>query len=398
MTRTHCDVLVVGGGLVGATAALALARAGRRVVLLDRAEPQVTRGRLGFDVRTVALNAASADLLGELGVFASLAGCPFDRVHVCEELGTRYVEFSAAEVDRHELGWIIEVSPAVDTLWRVLRGEPRAQLVLGSIDAVAPAAAAVEVAAGEERITAALLIAADGAQSSVRRLLGVAAARFETGQAAIATVIETERPHEGIAWQCFRRDGPLALLPLPPRDGRHFCSVVWSQSEVVAAAAMREDDAAFVASLERASGHRLGVVRAVDARFCFPLEQRVAASFQPVPRVLLIGDAARVLHPLAGQGVNLGFEDVREVQRVALRVEPQALGDAELWRGFARRRELRAQLMVRAMDAFANAYRLADPGLAWLRNMAVQLLNDAPPLKRQLIREALGYGILAPPQ
>jgi 2-octaprenylphenol hydroxylase len=397
MTESDFDVLVAGGGLVGATAALALARAGCRVALIDRAEPRESRGRLGFDVRTVALNAASADLLRELDVFDSLEACPFERVHVCEELGTRYIEFSASEVDRAELGWIVEVSPAVVALWRALAADPRVALIPGSIDAVATGTAAVEVASGERRIAAQLLIAADGAHSSVRKLLGVDAARFETGQAAIATVVETERPHDATAWQCFRRDGPLALLPLPVRDGRHFCSVVWSRLEQVAAATMREDDAAFVATLERAVGRRVGAVRAVDQRFSFPLEQRVAASFQPAPRVLLIGDAARVLHPLAGQGVNLGFEDVREVHRVVSRVDVHTLGDAALWRGYARRRELRAQVMVRAMDAFSNVYRIADPGLAWLRNMAVDVLNQAPPLKRQLIREALGYGILAPP-
>jgi 2-polyprenylphenol 6-hydroxylase len=398
MTRLQCDVLVAGGGLVGASVALALARVGAKVVLVDRAEPPVMRGGLGFDIRTVALNAASVDLLNELDVFASLVACPFARVHVCEELGTRHIEFDAAEVARDELGWIVEVSPAVAELWRALRTEPRVTLTFGNIEAVAPATAAVDVVAGDDRISAGLLIAADGARSSVCALLGIDAARFETGQAAIATVIETERAHGGVAWQCFLRDGPLALLPLPSRGGRHFCSVVWSQSEAAAAAAMRLDDAALANALELASRRRLGRVEALDQRFCFPLEQRVATSFQPAPRVLLIGDAARVLHPLAGQGVNLGFEDVREVLRVGARVDAAALGDAALWRGFARRREVRAQLMVRAMDAFATIYRVADPGFAWLRNMAVQLLDDAPPLKRALIREALGYGILAPPQ
>jgi 2-polyprenylphenol 6-hydroxylase len=397
MTEIRCDVLVAGGGLVGATAALALARRGVRVVLVDRGEPPVQRGRLGFDIRTVALNPASVELLRELDVWRSLTPCPFDRVYVCEELGTRHIEFSAPEVDRDELGWIVEVSPSVCALWAALRSEDALTIVNAGIDSVSPGPDAVRLVAGDAQIDAALLIAADGANSAIRTQLGVGAEHFETGQAAIATIVETERNHSGTAWQCFLRGGPLALLPLPARDGRYFSSVVWSQSEGAAAQSMQLDDTAFATTLERACGARLGAIVAVDQRFSFPLEQLVAASFQPAARVLLVGDAARVLHPLAGQGVNLGFEDVREVLRVAGRVAARELGDDQLWRGFARRRHLRAEVMVRAMSAFATAYRVADPGVQWLRNMAVQLLNDAPPLKRQLIKEALGYGIFAPP-
>ncbi len=400
MGELKCAVLVAGGGLVGATAALALARRGLSVVLADRGEPPLTRGKLGFDVRTVALNPASVELLTELDVWRAFAPCPFERVHVCEERGTRNIEFHASEIDRSELGWIVEVSPSVGALWAALKRQSDLTIVTGNIDLWerSPDRDCVRARIGDVEVTAELLIAADGANSSIRTQLGVDAGRFETGQAAIATVVETERDHAGCAWQCFTRDGPLALLPLLARDGRHFASVVWSQSEATAAQLMALDDAHFAARLEQASDARLGAIRAVDQRFSFPLEQLVAADFQPAPRVLLVGDAARVLHPLAGQGVNLGFEDIREVLRIAGRVAPAALGDAELWQGFARRRRLRAEVMVRAMDAFAFAYKLADPTVNWLRNVAVDLLNNAPALKRQLLREALGFGIFAPPR
>jgi 2-polyprenylphenol 6-hydroxylase len=394
----RCDVLVAGGGLVGASAALALARRGVNVILVDRGEPPVTRGTLGFDVRTVALNPASVALLAELDVWPSFAACPFTSVYVCEERGTRHIEFQAAEVDRSELGWIVEVSPSVGALWAALKRQSNLTIVAGSIERVAADADAVRLQAGDAQATAQLLIAADGANSSIRTQLGVDTGRFATHQSAIATVVEIERDHGGTAWQCFLRDGPLALLPLPSRNGRFFCSVVWSQADATAQQLMTLDDSAFAARLGRSIDARFGAVRAVDRRYCFPLEQLVATTFQPAPRVLLIGDAARVLHPLAGQGVNLGFEDVGEVLRVAGRVAATDLGDDQLWRGFARRRRLRADVMVRAMDAFAMAYRISDPGLNWLRNVAVGLLNSAPPLKRALIREALGFGVFAPPR
>jgi len=398
MPELNCEVLVAGGGLIGATAALALSRRGLNVVLVDRGEPPVTRGALGFDIRTVALNPASVELLTELDVWRAFAPSPFSSVYVCEERGTRHIEFLASEVDRNELGWIIEVSPSVAALWAALKRQSTLTIVAGSIENVDAKSDAVRLRAGDTELTTQLLIAADGANSSIRSKLGVDTGRFETGQSAIATIVETEHDHGGMAWQCFLRDGPLALLPLPSRDGRFFSSGVWSQSDATAQQLMSLDDTAFIARISQSIDSRYGAIRAVDKRFSFPLEQLVASSFQPAPRVLLVGDAARVLHPLAGQGVNLGFEDLHEVLRVAGNVPSKDLGDDELWRGFARRRRLRADVMVRAMDAFAMAYRISDPGLNWLRNVAVDLLNAAPPLKRQLIREALGFGIFAPPR
>jgi ubiquinone biosynthesis UbiH/UbiF/VisC/COQ6 family hydroxylase len=405
VTTLTCDVAVVGGGLIGASAAIALAQRNVSVALIDRAEPPVSRGNLGFDIRTVAVNPASVELLDSIGAWRDFAPCPFDAVHVCEERGTRFIEFHASDVDRAELGWIIEVSPSIATLWSRLRQEPNVAVVLGSIDLIDASSEHVRLhptasASGAEadEIVAKLLIAADGANSSIRSLLGVDAGRFATGQSAIATVVESERDHGGVAWQRFMLDGPLAFLPLPSRDGKHFASIVFSQLDAAADALMALDDAAFARKLRHASGDRFGEIRAVDRRFRFALEQLVADSFQPTPRVLLVGDAARVLHPLAGQGVNLGFEDIAEVLRVVTAVPRDAIGDAELWKGFARRRRLRADVMVRAMDAFATAYRLQDPTLNWLRNVVVDVLNAAPPLKRQLIKEAMGFGIFAPPR
>ena len=402
MAALTVDVAVAGGGLIGAVAAIALAQRNLSVALIDRAEPPVTRGTLGFDIRTVAVNPASVELLEAIGAWRTFAPCPFSAVHVCEERGTRFIEFHASDVDRAELGWIVEVSPSIAALWNRLRQEPNVTVVTGSIDRVDASADAVALHAGDGAnttdVTATLLIAADGANSSIRALLGVDAGRFATGQSAIATIVEIERDHGGVAWQRFMRDGPLAFLPLPSRDGKHFASIVFSQLDAAADALMALDDAAFARKLRQASGDRFGEIRAVDRRFRFALEQLVADSFQPAPRVLLVGDAARVLHPLAGQGVNLGFEDLAEVLRVASSAPRSDLGNTELWKGFARRRRLRADVMVRAMDAFATAYRLQDPTLNWLRNVVVDVLNAAPPLKRQLIKEAMGFGIFAPPR
>ena len=204
----------------------------------------------------------------------------------------------------------MEVSPSVAVLWAAIKRQGDVAIVGRQHRLGRSEPRRGEAARRRHRITARLLIAADGANSSIRAKLGVSAGRFETQQSAIATVVETEHDHGHMAWQCFLKDGPLALLPLPSRDGRFFSSVVWSQTDAVAQQLMALDDAAFIARLAQSIDSRYGAIRAVDKRFSFPLEQLVASSFQPAPRVLLVGDAARVLHPLAGQGVNLGFEDL----------------------------------------------------------------------------------------
>lgn len=389
--RRDFDVVVAGGGLVGASAALALARLGRDVALVDRAEPRVQRGSLGFDLRTVALNPASIELLEELDVWNELEGCPFSRVYVWEELGTRHIEFDADSIDDTRLGAIVEVSPAIVALWRAIEAERRiAVFTGGSIEGVAASEQRVELRTSEGEVCGRLLLAADGAESAIRKALGIGTARHATGHKAVITVARTERPHQATAWQVFRADGPVALLPLPSRGDEHFVSVVWSQLIAAAEARLALDDEAFVGELERAVESRLGAILGVDRRHGLALEQRVAESFQPASRVILIGDAARVLHPLAGQGVNLGFEDVAGVIDVVRRRGIDGIGDDDAWRAFVRRRRTRAQIMVAAMDAFRVAYAIRDPGVAWLRNVTVDALNQTPFVKRALMREALG--------
>ena len=396
MVEVRADVAVAGGGLVGATLALGLARRGKCVALIDRAVPAYRKGKLGFDIRTVALNQKSAGLLDGLGVWRDLGKCPFQQMRVWESRGTRNIEFSAAEAGHEHLGWIVEVGQLTHDLWEVLVAEPNVRAVTGgSIVDVLAAPDSVTVVTDEQRIEAGLLIAADGGQSAVRHLLGVGAEALETGHCALATVVETQRPHDGKAVQVFLPDGPLAFLPLPDRQGRHFSAIVWSQPGEMAEARAALDDRGFADELQRAGESCLGEILAVDARIVFELTQRIAERFAPCPRVLLAGDAARVLHPLAGQGVNLGFEDVAEVLAVAGTLPTDALAEPGLWRGYARRRRLRAEILVRAMDAFRMVYGNTNPWFGWLRNVGVDLVNTAPVVKTQLIKEAMGIGALA---
>lgn len=387
------DVVVVGGGLVGATAALAIARRGLSVCLLDRQQPEPSRGAFGMDIRNIACSPASQALLAEVGVWDGLAPAPYVEMAVWEDRGTAALSFAAADANRAELGWILENSPTVLALWEQIRAHPGITLKLGAVVALESDADAVQIGVDDETVTARLLIGVDGARSAVRALAGVETQVLGTGQMALATLVRTECGHGGVALQRFLLDGPLAFLP--SREPR-LSSVVWSQSPAEAERRQGLSDTAFCAEIEAAIESRLGAVSEVDARFTFPLAQHVVEDFNPAQRMLLIGDAARVLHPLAGLGANVGFEDVRDVLAVLDRLPGGAdPGHPGIWRAFARKRRTRAQLMVAAMAGFRYAYAESSPALTWLRNSAVGWVNTTETVKQQIVREALGLGPLA---
>jgi len=387
------DVLMVGGGLVGAAAALGIAGTGRSVTLIDRALPVESKGRFGMDIRNIACSPATRSYLESLGVWSALDAAPYVRMCVWEERGTAELDFDAPEAGRKELGWILENGPTVQALWRLLESAPEVDIVVGELDRIEVGDEGVRVVVDGRALEGRLLVGVDGARSAVREQLGVAAQTLATGQQALATIVRTGNGHHGIAYQRFLLDGPLALLPSREPD---LSSVVWSQSPESAARRQGLDDASFCAEIEAAIESRLGRVLACDARLTFPLAQHVVADFNPLPRVLLIGDAARVLHPLAGLGANVGFEDARDVLAVLSRLPRDAdPGTPGIWRAFARRRGVRARMMVAAMSAFRQGYAGSGPLETWVRNLAIGWVDHTPLVKRQIIREALGLGPVA---
>lgn len=393
------DVVVAGAGLVGATAALVLADLGLRVLVVEPRVPQRNPGPSGFEARTLALNPASRALLEPHASWADFAPHPFHAIRVWEDTGTRSISFKAEEVGRTELGWIVEAARASVALWRDLDSADGISVLVGEkIGRLEVRADDLSLHVGADSISARLLIGADGAQSGIRTLLGVATQTLETPHAALAAVVGTQYDSAGVAYQRFLEDGPVALLPLPGGDAGGYSSVVWSQPRDEARRRLGLTDAEFALELEQATEGVLGAIGSVDRRVVFDLDQRVAETFHPNQRVLLLGDAARVLHPLAGQGVNIGLEDVADMLGVATRhcaatdFDPGAPG---IWRGYARRRRAKALLLVRLMDGFRLGYSLDDPLLRLLRNVAVQALDHSGFVKAGLIREALGIGLSA---
>ncbi len=395
-------IAVVGAGLVGGTAALTLAELGYSVVLYEASppvEPEVpgdaARDAPRVATRNVALSPASREVLDGVGVWPSEYAAPFGRMQVWERRGSARLSFgpdaNAGGKSESVLGWIVEVPPLVHALWKLACAHPRITVRAGvSPDALCMDGSALALGTGSATDVVQLIVAADGARSSMRTLAGLHVRSEPTGHHALATVVGTTRPHGNVARQVFLPGGPLALLP--SRDPQTV-SVVWSQPEATATQRCATPPSAFCDELTQLTESCVGQVRTVGERIAFPVVQSVAHGQHPSGRVVLVGDAARVLHPLAGLGVNLGFEDVAALSRV-LRRHPTDPGSVS-WSTFARRRRARSEVMVRAMALLQQTFGATDPGFAWLRNLGVRWIDGHAGIKHQLAREAMGLGPFA---
>ena len=389
-TPNRQHVIVAGGGPVGAATALSLAQRGIQVTLIDRQRPVPGPSALGMDIRNVALSPRSAALLDAIDGWPQRAA-GYAHMRVWEERGTSTLDFAAASVGRQQLGWLVEVAPLLDQLWQQLDRQPLIRVCLGSIAAVGASEDEVWVEYVHDdapnRLHADLLIASDGAKSAVRQGLQVPVRTWQTGQMALTTVVRTSQPHQDTAWQRFLLDGPLAMLP---SVDAHTCSVVWSQSEAQANRRLALSDAEFCRELQLANEGCVGQILAAGPRQAFPLVQQLAQSAHPHRRVLLLGDALRVVHPLAGLGVNLGFEDLQELLEL---ITPDTdLARPGQWDKFARRRLLRSEIMLRSLDGLKRLFGNDDPLVGWVRNMGVGWFGRRQWLQRKAIEEATGLG------
>ncbi|MFP6823380.1 MAG: FAD-dependent monooxygenase [Pseudomonadales bacterium] len=383
------DAIITGGGIVGSSAALCLARRDRHVLLVDSKVPQTPGLNDEFDIRTVALSPRSMNLLESFDSMADVRRGPIKRIRVWEREGTAAVVFDANEIGAEVLAEVVEVSALVRRLWTSLvdRIEVRAP---STIEAVECYGDAVELVIDKDVVSAACLVVAEGRESSTLKQLGISAQNFGSMGRAIGTVAKTVDPHNGGALQHFG-DGILAFLPLPEKRS---ISVVWSLPTGRYDQLLTLDGRAFAAALTHESESVLGEVAEVGERVGFPFGQSLVSDFNPMPRVLVIGDAARTVHPLAGQGVNLGLEDVQGIQQVARHIKGD-MGEDNIWRRFAIRRRARSRMMLQLMDFFDRTYGASGPYGRWARNLGVRTVNKVPALKYQLMREAMGLGPLA---
>lgn len=394
----RADLIIVGAGMVGSALALALQHSGLQILLLDGGPLSLKpfAQDAAFEPRVSALSAASQRILERLGAWDGIAArrtSPYAEMQVWDGSGTGQVHFSAASVHAEVLGHIVEnrvvQDGLLDALYEadlgLLPGARLEQLRRSGDDWL------LTLSDGRE-LRAPLLIAADGANSAVRRLAGCATREWDYLHHAIVTSVRCSKPHQQTAWQRFTDDGPLAFLPLAKADdAEHWCSIVWSTTPAEATRLMALDDAAFRRELGKAFEWRLGEVLESDPRHSIPLRQRHAKRYVE-PGLALIGDAAHTIHPLAGQGVNLGFLDAAVLAEVLLHAleRGENLADIKVLGRFERRRMPHNLAMMAAMEGFERLFQ-ADPlPLRWLRNSGLNLVDGASQAKALFVRQALG--------
>ncbi|TAM11428.1 MAG: 2-octaprenyl-6-methoxyphenyl hydroxylase [Nevskiaceae bacterium] len=388
-----CDIVVVGGGLVGASLALALAPRWRVRVVEARPAPQVAPGALSqgpWDERCIAVNDGSRRIFEDLGLWPALRGqAQAIRATQISERGRFGVaRFTAAEAGLDALGWNIPVRVLGLAAWQALQA---AKVKISSATQVLNVqpereATVVELAtpAGTTRIRARLVVAADGAHSTVREKLGVGAEVRRYGQHAIVTAVRIARPHGGVAYERFTREGPLAVLP----KAADACSLVQTVPDARCEALMALDDAAYLIQAQAVFGGRLGRFTALGRRVPHALERVVSASVI-APRAAFVGNAAQSLHPVAAQGFNLGLRDAGNL--AALLAQATDPGAGALLERFMAIRQADRAAASDFTDLLARVFANRVPGLAQTRHWGLVGAQLVPAVHRRLLHQHLGH-------
>jgi 2-octaprenylphenol hydroxylase len=395
------DIVIVGGGAVGLAAASLLAQITKKAdkqLKIALIEPQLPPA---FDVkkidpRVAALTEKTRAIFEQIGIWNKVVdkrACAYKAMNVWDAEGTGRITFDCQQVQQPNLGHIVENSVLVSTLAEHCQQQPNISLFCPAtvVDYQLRQDAITLILDNHSEISAQLLIAADGAHSAVREQFNFATKQWDYGQHAIVTTITTENPNQLTAWQRFMPTGPLAFLPLNTIGDDLCCSIVWSQDTEEAERLMALDDKAFCQALSRASEHCLGEVLKIEKRFLIPLRQSHATDYV-MPRVALMGDAAHSIHPLAGQGANLGFSDAQVLAQEIAEAYGRDLdlGHLTLLKRYQRRRKPENLATMAAMEGFKRLFGAQNSTLRLIRNYGLSAINGLGPIKNKLIKQAMG--------
>lgn len=411
----HFDCVVVGGGMVGAASALTLAQLGLRVALVEQSEPEPYSPEQNSDLRVSAISLASQQLLEQVDAWSQVThwrACPYKRLGVWEQ-SYAYTEFNADDIEQKQLGHIVENRLLQLALWQKVNTHTNIDLFcpynlvnLSQEESQVNLTLKNITSSTEITITTKLVIAADGANSQVRKMVDIGITAWDYQQSAMLINVKTEKPQQDITWQQFLPTGPIAFLPLTrtplanteeslsngntAKQGG-YASLVWYQQrdEIKRLSALSNQQ--LQQEIMGVFPKRLGQIEVI-AKGAFPLTRRHANSYQS-QRVLLLGDAAHTINPMAGQGVNLGFKDVKALQTVIA----SAIGNGECWHDIdvlGRYETMRRKdnlLMMSTMDALYHSFSHPSPIVKTLRNVSLFAINKVPFINTVVKNKALAY-------
>lgn len=397
----HFDIVIIGGGIVGSALACALGDSDLRIAIIEGRETPMAWPENGFDLRVSAITRASQYLFEQLGAWGAMRELrisPYREMHVWDATGKGSIHFDSAEIGEPDLGHIIEnrvisraLAERLATFSNITLHCPASPKHL-RLQASGGANLVLE---DGTRLSSTLIIGADGANSWVRQQAGIEVDVRHYHQQAVVTTVKTGLPHHETAWQRFLPTGPLAFLPLTD----DYSSIVWSTSPEQAGELLALDDSPFQEALAEALEHTLGEITEVGPRAAFPLQGQHVRQYVK-PGLALIGDAAHTIHPLAGQGVNLGLADVASLAEILLTTQQtgKRLSNIKSLRRYERSRRSQNQLTLEAMGAFKQLFSNESTVLGTVRNLGLDMADQLPPLKHLLMRQAMGISRINTPR
>ena len=390
--KRHYDIIIVGGGMVGSALACTLGNSSLKIAIVEGRVPELSWDDNSFDLRVSAITRASQQLFEDLGVWESVCTdrvSAYSEMFVWDATGNGSIHFDCAEIGEPNLGHIIENRVITRALTQRLEQ-------YDNIDLFCPAKpkrltlssnkAELEIEDGTI-LTTSLIIGADGANSWVRQQASIENETRSYNQHAIVTTVKTSLPHQETAWQRFLPTGPLAFLPL----NNNYSSIVWSTTPEQAQELLDLDEKEFNIKLANAFDCKLGDIIELGSRAAFPLKGQHAKHYVK-PHLALVGDAAHTIHPLAGQGVNLGFADINKLADVILEdtSSGKAIGSFKTLRRYERARRGDNLLMLKSMGVFKTLFSNDSTGLSKLRNLGLTITNKVTPAKNLFMKLAMG--------
>lgn len=390
----HYDIIIVGAGMVGATLACGLAEEAEQlnIALVDAHAPNLDWDSDSYDMRVSAITRASQALLKNVGAWEYIVQQrlqPYQEMFVWDAEGNGEVHFDSADMGETDLGHIIENRVIVKALHQRIKELPQITLLcpttLEKIEFNHDKTRLI--LEDKTKLSANLIVAADGSRSWVRQQADIAVKGWDFDQAALVTTVKTEKYHQDTAWQRFLTTGPLAFLPLT----NGYSSIVWSTSPDEAKRLTEISEDAFAVELEQAFESKLGKIESVAKRAVFPLRLFETLNYVK-PRLVLVGDAAHTIHPLAGQGVNLGLADVASLITVIVDAlnDKKDLGDFKVLRRYERWRRAENRSMLLAMDGLKRVFGSELSVVKNIRSAGLNLTNKITPLKNIIMQQAMG--------